>query len=223
METIVIFSNNEYLDDEYGLGLNVNSSEIYSREVADKNQQFVFAYDHFNEVDEDRENIAGYEKRLNEIVNKIDEGAVYLLPHRIPSATILNRLKEKLKGKGIAENQVIIKTGSNHSDPKTFGLLRQLRGYLKSNDHESVNMHTKVFEKLREQIDTIPSLIQIHKILILERLEGRVTEQSKIEILDAPEFVGIKNAYEQIPNDIREGGVSKILDHISKQVAAYGA
>ncbi len=186
METIVIFSNNEYLDDDYELNLAIDSKKLYIKKIWDKNQQFLFSYDAFNEVNQDSENVNNAENEglLEGIIRNIDEGTVYILPHRLPEKSILTTLKEKLQNKRITPDQIIIKKGSNHEDPNTYGLLRKLSGKLDDNTKEGIEKCVEVFEKLKFAIAGNPlleSFIHLHKTLSILQIKGEGTSFNELK------------------------------------------
>ncbi len=200
MEYIIIFTNKTICEDKEFGTFNISADNVLERIIIGSDKMFIIAYDSITE------------NQLDKLADIITGGPVYILYHSTPEEAIRSLLTERLEKKAV---QVIFHE-SNHAQP-AYGQLKCIR----ESENEPQQLK-KVFDELKGQIYLLPTLIQLHKILVLEHLKGEVGEDSMIEKLKKGEFAKLKNAYD-FEKELKEGGVKKILDHISNEVVKYGA
>jgi len=199
MEYIIIFTNQTICEEKDFGTFNISADNVLERIIIGSDKMFIIAYDSITEY------------QLDKLADVIIGGPVYILYHSTPEEAIRSLLKERLEKKAV---QVIFQK-SDHAKP-AYGQLKRIR------ESENAPQLKKVFNELKSQIYLLPTLIQLHKILVLEHLKGEVDKYSVIEKLKEGEFAKLNNAYD-FEKELKEGGVKKILDHISNEVVKYGA
>lgn len=199
MENIIIFTNTDIIELKDLGTFKINDNQVIEPINAGDDKNFIVTYD-------------GIEiNQLDKIVNSIDGRAVFILYHSSPEAEILSALEEKLQKKNIS----VSKKESDHTTD-TYQCLKKI-----SNNKCDKNKLAQVFEKLKKQIVTISSCIQLHKRLILEKLDGKCISESMLYSLKS-ESEDLKVAINKIPEDIKKKEKA-LLDYISDQVIKYGA
>jgi len=213
METVIVFSNNKMLNRKFKLSVEVEQevdgqNKICESKMVTNEKYFLFAFDELTKKD------------LTKLTENISEGDVYILHHTTPSKKTLTCFKEKLNDKGINDDHLRTKE-STHNDSNTYGLLKKLSGKLDNEDDESIKKCEEVFENLKKQIVTIPSLIQLHKRLILEKLDGKsISEDMLCKLKNESE--DFKVAIDAIPEDKKIYEKEVLFDYISDWVVKYG-
>lgn len=127
---------------------------------------------------------------------------------------------EKLISTINRESNILVLEFSGGSSAVYKEFIDHDNGKLKETNITSDNIEEKLKECV-EKCDTTPKLIQLHKRLILEKLDGKPISEAMLDSLKSESEV-LKVAINTISEDIRENEEA-LLDYISDQVVKYGA